>query len=300
MSSVFIFSSALSARTIIYDINYLLNTEIKEIILLKENHRATENFNMCGNIKVSIFDNLSECITRSDFVIILQNNNIPQSSISEIKLQTEKSLKKCYIIKDVWNNVSDNDIIPNPDSVISNYPIIVHISLGNITQPFYTEMALSKVMRKNNIKVKQYFTSSTKELLLQLSDLCLLNTKYFNVAMNYDLIIYSIDIGNDIFNIRKYINVFNQLDADYIILQVEKNFCDYENANNIIRYCCSSKLNTIIKSHFTLADDKYILYCDDIIDYSDTVYDVESDKLAELLFNSIRTKLSLPDGIIRL
>ena len=52
MSSVFIFSSALSARTIIYDINYLLNTEIKEIILLKENHRATENFNMCGNIKV--------------------------------------------------------------------------------------------------------------------------------------------------------------------------------------------------------------------------------------------------------
>jgi len=43
-----------------------------------------------------------------------------------------------------------------------------------------------------------------------------------------------------------------------------------------------------------------IYYCDDIIDYSDTVYDVESDKLAELLFNSIRTKLSLPDGIIRL
>ena len=116
----------------------------------------------------------------------------------------------------------------------------------------------------------------------------------------YNIVVYSLNVGVDIYNLIDYINLFKQIKADYVILQVEKSFIDNENAKNIVKYYCFSKLDKIIKSHFTIADGKYTLYCNDIIDLSNDVYDVESNGLGDMLFHSITTKLSLPKGILRL
>lgn len=85
--------------------------------------------------------------------------------------------------------------------------------------------------------------------------------------------------------------------SDFIILQTDIIFDDYDLMENIFKYSCFSPIDIIIKSHYNLIDNKYTVYCDNKIDEDSMIHDIESNHLGEILHSNILAKLSFPKGI---
>lgn len=109
--------------------------------------------------------------------------------------------------------------------------------------------------------------------------------------------IYSINIGENIFNIKKFIDELRHLKSDFTILQTGISFNEYEVAKNIIKYGTFSQLDVLIKSHYYVVDEKLTVYCDKKVVEDFLIRDIESNSLWEKLSAGIFSKIAFPEGI---
>lgn len=306
MSKVFVLSTPITAKTFSYNIDYLLNFKVVEIILLSENHMKTDKICYNKNIKITIYDKIEECIEYSDIVIVFENKYIPVHSLETVKRLVELFSKRLYILKDFLDYEFSSEIqcLKEVDiDRLSAYPIIFHAAIGNVSQSLCTEITLNKIFNAE-VVFEQFFSNSTLDLLEQLQKNGLLNQCINYTTSNswdsVELVILSINIQNDINELTHYNELLKRLNADYFILQVEKNFFDYEKARNIVAYSCFSKLDAIVKSNYTYSDNKFKLYLGNKNISSKDCYNIETKDFDLLLYNSIKDKLSLPPNVIRM
>lgn len=308
MAKIFIYSNSFSTMTFMCKLKYILNIEIDEVLLLKENHRQTEK-RMLGfyGYDINVYSNIDDCIAKCDYIFAITNSNMPSECIEYVARRSNKLCKKYIEIKNPWSEktLTKKEMLKGNLNDSKNYPLILLIALDDSSQQYYTEILLNEIFAENGINIKQVFSPSTYSILKQLSEYDLVSynlVKQFKEIKKHVVNIYSVNIGADFNNIVNYMDIIKILNPDYVILQTGIRFCEYEVAKQIIKWGCSSTLDLIIKSHYnnvTLNDAK-IYYCDNQILVDDLVNDIENSSLKESVTYKILTKLSLPNGVLRI
>ena len=306
MSKCFIFSNSFTTRTVLFGMEFLFDATISEVLLLKENHIQDESFSFNNNVKIKLHKSIDECICLCDFVLIIKNENTPENSINYILCKSKELNKRCFEISNPWKKELTHN---TNDSHFENFSfnkcsVILSVSLGVGAQQYGVEMLLNKIFIENNVRFKQFFSKETEDFFVQLDSCGILNENFsrqLNSSENQqDVIIYSVNIGENIYNIKKHIDTLRRVVSDFTILQTDIKFDEYKTAKNIIEYGCFSKLNMLIKSHYNTVDDKLLVYCDKKIEEDSLIQDIESIFLKEKLSFEIFSKIAFPEGIVKL
>ena len=306
MASIFVFSNSFHTRTILFKLDYLLNFKIDEIILLTENHNQKENYIFNNDIKIKLFKSIDECIAACDCIFLLKDETIPVKSINYILNKSSEYNKKCYEIQNPWEEKGADNIYKNDyeNCDFDKRPVILNIALGEIAQQYCTEVLINEILAENDVEFKQFYSYATKNFLLQLNSYGILNidiSKHLDMsAYQYDIIICSIDIGENLYDVQKYIDFFRLIKSDFIILQTGIKFDKYQIAKNIIKYVCFSQLDLLIKTHYSLLDNLFVVYCYEEIEEDSLILDIESINLKKQLMFKMFSKIAYPEGITSL
>ena len=305
--TIFIYSNSFIERTLACNINSVFKMNIDKIYFLKENHAFDEHY--CTDCAIVLEKNMETCVAKSDFVLLINSDNIPDDSIDAIRRYTTVYNKKLYIIQNYIYNNSDvidteschiqNDSL---SALSANRLVILTISFGHLSQSYQLEMILDKVFKCLDINFKHIYTKQTYMTLEQFDKLGLacenihasINWQDSNVP--YDVLIYSLFIPCSIFDIKKYIYDIQRINADYIILQTDANYKGFDTVKWLSKHASLLNIDAIISSHYlSLGDDRYV-YCKSL-KVGDSIKDLESEELSTELAKDILFNITLPDGI---
>ena len=95
--TIFIYSNSFIERTLACNINSVFKMNIDKIYFLKENHAFDEHY--CTDCAIVLEKNMETCVAKSDFVLLINSDNIPDDSIDAIRRYTTVYNKKLYIIQ---------------------------------------------------------------------------------------------------------------------------------------------------------------------------------------------------------
>lgn len=299
MSKIFIFSNSFIAHNIIYGFDKVLNIECEEFILLSENHNNFD-FETGANRKVLLLESLEMCVKLCDCIFVFEDRNIPQKSLLYIKELSQLYQKKMYLL-----NLFSDEYYYDLKTDINEYkfcdvPVILNIALG-LTSQFYTmELLLNRIFGDNNIPFKQFFSQSMYNYMSQLYNYSIINDQLSNQLFKckeYQVLIVTIDIGDDIYNLREHGNFIRKISPDYIMLQTDFKSIDYKTAHTAVNMFCNSPLDIIINSCYcNLHDKNFIIRCNNRLNHKN-IKSIESPSLKEDLTFDIFSKIAVPNGI---
>ena len=112
MNDFFILSSAFITNTFLYMLDYVLDCNISQVKLLKENHSIDELRNILG-CKFALCNDIADGFNSNIF--ILENNKIPISSIEKITQRVKPT--QVFKFQSPWGNqinLKDYSILNNP------------------------------------------------------------------------------------------------------------------------------------------------------------------------------------------
>lgn len=294
--NVFLCGNGYSVNSFIETLNYILNIGNNDIVLLNENYLAMKKY--CS-IPAIVYKTLNECIEASDYIIVLKNENFPVHIFRNIENMVTGSNKKLVSI-DV--NYDSYQVLKSSDSNSADIPSVLILAMGLPLQSYCTEIKIHKALTSRGIKATQKFSNIAENVLIQLDTMKILNKSLSDQINNQkkcgDIFIETIYIGEDMNRIEEFIPYFSQLKPDFIVLQTDFRFQQYNIAQQIAKYWCFSRLNIMIKSRYTMVNDKYIVYCDSIND-EHTLYTNSCD-LGDNIIESIISSLTLPNGCKRI
>lgn len=253
MKNISIFSNAFTARTLTFQMEYLLDISINTIFLMAENHHKDEVFSIGGNSQICILSTFDECVNLSDIIIIDQIKTSPPIA----------DKKDCLIINSPWKNKANykTDIDAIPKINYSSKPVIVILSLGEYTDQYYVEILVNKILSEKNAKIMQIFSPETKNVLSSFSRYNYLNHNLRNAQDNeFDVIVLSIKgITNDATIIR----LIKEVSPDVLILCVDYSFNKAFEIRNYFKSICN--VDIIIKSPYisyeVVENKTYPVYC---------------------------------------
>lgn len=297
MTKVFIFANSFAANTIISCFDKVINIECSEIILLKENHSSFE-FEKYINKKIILIENLEECIKLCDYVFIFKDEFIPEKSLLLLEKMSKQYQKKYFYL-----NFDENKNNYNLEKDIYEYkyyevPVILNIALGVTSQFFTMELILNKILNDKSIYFKQFFSDEMYKYMLWLYNHEFLKScisdQLFKVT-DYSVLIITINIGEELYNLREYSEFIRTISPDYIMLQSSFRPLDYINAHKVVNMFCNSHLDIIINSCYcNLHDKNFIVRCNGKTNDKN----IESASIENDLSFDIFSKIALPEGII--
>lgn len=299
MEKVFIFSNTFVAKNILYKIKYLLNIDIKQIILLSENHSEKE-FARGDQINVILYNNLGDCISHADITIMIIDKNIPITSIDYIITESQRTGKRYIKIQNPWSEESTDDMNQCKEYDFNKIPTVLCVGLGIESQLYCMELLINKILTTSKVKFNQLYSKCTENLLLQFDDELLnksLTQQLRPSDKECDVIVRSINIGRNINNLMKYAETIKLTNADFLILQVSADFNDNESAKNIIKFGCFSTLDIITKSRY-LSIGRLNVYCNKIDDNNSLTMNIDDCDIEEKLKFLLFSKISYPDGMV--
>jgi hypothetical protein len=303
MSKLFIFANSYAAKTILLGIDYLINIDISEILLLSENHNSNEKTSYTNGVKVRLFDDINNCIKAADYIILLQDEKLPVKSIDYVITTAKIFNKKCFHFR--IPQFTPTICTANKDDCdFVNRPVVLCISIGSVSQQRFSEIILNKILSELNINFRQYFSSDTEQFILQLDNCGILNRNLSHQLHNsddsYQIIINSISIDN-LSRIKEYVNLLNACSPDYIILNTEFNYFDYNYIKMFVEFVCFSRLDILLKSRFRIVDSNFTVYCKKHIEeiVEDGIYDIEIDDIEKAIRNSLLAKLAFPEHMVK-
>jgi len=294
--NVFLCGNGYSVNSFIETITYILNFGYNDIVLLHENYLSMKKY--C-NIPVIVFKTLNECIEASDCIIVLRNEELPENIFRNIEKCVADSKKKLFAI-DMNNNKTQFTKLSEFNDVA--IPSVLILAMGLTWQSYCTEIKLHKALTSRGIKATQRFSNVTENVLVQLDSMKILNKSLSDQINNKkicgDIFVESIYIGEDINSIEEFIPYFRQLKPDFIALQTDFRFEQYDIARQIAKYWCFSQLDIVVKSKYTIVNDKYIVYCDSIND--ENMLYTNSCNLGDDIIEAVISKLTLPKDCKRI
>lgn len=303
MNSCFVFSNSFFARTVLKDLEYLLNKSIDKIYLLRENHSQDEifYFNHCNyNFKIQLVDTIEEGILQSNIIVISKDDNIPLKYIDYVTLQAQKQKKQCFCINNPWISETTEEL--GSFEWNKNIPTILIMGVGVSSQLFCMEMLINKILSKNNIRFSQRYSESTKQLLNQLPSKRNLNPNvtYSISDTNNDsqINVITLCLKNEISDIRFNIDNIRRISPDFTVLQTNIDFDQYHVAKGFMEYGGLTMLDVIVKSNY-YSSGNYNVLCKLHRESTENVEYLHDNELEKKLEFMIFSKLSLPLNVIR-
>lgn len=293
MKKVFILSTAFFARTLMYNINYILGADFDSVILLKENHSNFDSF----QYNVELYEDINDCIYYADYILIYQTEKIPQKTVNYTIGQAAVLDKVLIYLSD---NCGGNTLFNYTEVLQKNkdIPWIFHVSIGEAPQSYCLETLINKILQKNNVNFEQYFTVASSMIVSQLERKKQLNPEFMHFKQKTngrkDIIVCSYEVGNDENNLWCAIELCHDFCPDFLIIQTDLKYSSVEDVRNKFFYSSSTDVDLIINSRFYPYKDTLIAYCDELESTKSLFLD---DKhLEEKIQRSIFSKISYPDG----
>ena len=304
---IFILASSYSAHSFICNLEYLINDDVESVYLLSENHEVDEFVDRYP-FEIKCLPDVVSCIQNSDITFLLEQKNIPLESINNVKKLCTSLSKKFIAISDPWE-IAENDVYKkrNENSIdIQNKPIIDYVYCGNHSQPYSAELLLNKIFNFENIKFKQFVSSSTFMLLVQIESFITINTAIKsscidNCCTNPDIIVRSFDAGDNLQYLNDYINSRKYSEPDFIIFQTMLEYLNYtvNEIKQLFRYKIDREIDHVIISPYhniSLSDGIYV-YCKQKYFPERNINHAYEEMV---LRNKLIEKIALPSGIIPL
>ena len=308
MQKIFIYSNSFIARTIICQLEFVLNFRFDEVFLMEENHRQDEMIiSEWRGFNIIVLSNIDECVTRSTCIFVIKDSNTPTRSIKYISEKAIELHKKYIEIENPWSSIPPfkKSLERSSISKFKDYPAILTIALGLPSQQYILEIALNKLFEEHGVKTAQFFSPATYCFLKQLNVQGMVHDsieKQLKGVDEFEVLLYSINIGEDFNNIINFIDVIKDIGPDFVILQTGIRFDHHDIAKQMLKYGCSSSLDMIVKSHYNniTLERAEMYYCDAQIEEGGIVYDIEKDALKEEVEIRLFSKLALPKGVFRI
>lgn len=303
MNSCFVFSNSFFARTVLRDLEYLLNTPIDNVYLLRENHSEGEISKINDfryNFKIKLVDTPEEGILSSNIIVISKDNDVPTKYIDYVVLKAQEHKKQYFCINNPWTSASTEKFVDFEGN--KNIPTILIIGVGISSQLFCMEMIINRILSKNNIRFSKRYSESTKQLLDQLPSKKNPNPNvpYSTTDTDNDSQINVISLGlkNEISDIRYYIDKIKIIAPDFIVLQTNIDFNQYDVARGFVEYGGQTMLDVIVKSNYYSIGNYNVLceFCGKSTENVEYLHDNELEKKLEFM---IFSKLSLPSNVTR-
>lgn len=306
MKNIFVLSNSFSTRTILYQIDYLLNFKIGKIYILQENHDYMEVHNISNKVELVSSEDIDKYIYISDVVLILQDKFMSPKTIDRIKLSvTEKN--KLIIVANPWfvNNPAENKL--NEGIRYDSNPIILQIVFGEYTQHYCTEILLNKILSNEEVPFIQEFSIETLSLIEQLSQYGIINKKIIQSKLcnrnNYSVIVKSLYVNQ--FRVlskdKKFIEMMELLSPSYIIMNISSNCIINDSIKDMFVHKYNKPISLIVKSPYVETDlthSKCGTYCAAFDMDIDKTYSPTSSYLEKQLQVDLFAKIALPKDIV--
>lgn len=286
--TVFLVGPSSIINSVIYSNTLLFNKKIDRFVVLVENKREYFSFNF---VPVLFFSNIQECIDGSDVTIVFDDVYIPQESILSIRNISSQQNKPVYFIeKSNKNNSNDFD-------VVINKPCILHIFMGGASQQFEGEALMNSIFLEKNISFKN--TNKNSRLLSWYSSVsnCSIMSKEYNNCVEHDVLYVPLLIEKNITELRCYWNDLEKVRPDYVIVQTDCSYNNYDELCEATSYLCNRTVDVWIKSRYYNYEEKGILSYQNKISIPSGAIDINSPKIMNDISLDILSKMTFPDEI---
>lgn len=252
MKNIFLYLDGITARTVAFELDYVLGVPINSIILLAENHNSDELLFVGLNKKVCIYNTLDECINKCDIIITSQD-------LSSVRL---KQVRDKHIIKlNLSPNYSNESKPEIPQLDNTNKPVIAILSLGRFTNQYYIEIIISKILSESTATVCQHFSANTRNILDSFSQANSMNS-FLSMPKgdDFDVIVVS---KNEFENYSDLLKTISTLSPDVLIVCVNYSYNEESKLIQMLRGICN--IDAIVRSPYLpyeIVEGKvYPVYC---------------------------------------
>ena len=287
MENIGLLTNSITARMLMYQIDYVLNIPVKNIYVLSENHNKSEIFPTSG-AKVTICDSYDEFIQKSELIITSNK----QETLAHI------DSRKLLFIDSPWNgyeNHSMNGCLTKKLNY-SNAPVVFILSIGDFTDQYHIEILVNKIVASKTKRIAQIFTPETKALLDSIAKSKNINPNLVNACNNNDgdvIIISANNISNDL----ELIQIIKEISPDYFILCVDYSFNGLNEVELFFSNIC--KTNIVVQSPYItnklLEGKQWSVYCN--VEKSNVFHNTLEKDFENYLELHIMQKIFMPNSI---
>ncbi|MBR6559059.1 MAG: hypothetical protein IKT70_08665 [Clostridia bacterium] len=299
--NILIISDSYFARTIIFNLDYVINIQINKVYLLEENHLIDEEY---YGIPFQLISkkNLAQCINYCDIVFVYGHEKM--YPLLDTDLLQQKRIIRFPILSCEFLSEKKLDI----KNIKLEVPVILNIVVGDYTSQYCAEILLNKVVGKYLNNFKQIYSNQTYSIINTLKDNNLLSSQFnlYTIQNFYDLFVCTLCLKSllDLQKNRQFIRLFEQLSPNYVILTTsfDKVVSDeaLDNLKSLFWYRYNTKLNLIILSNFFESPNKkFAIY----YAKANLLPNIQNDcnfynkNIETILENDLITNLAYPDDI---
>lgn len=300
--NIFIFANLYNVKTILFEINYMLSINIGKIILLKEVYEYNDNFK---KYNIEVCDDIESCIQKCHFVLVIKDNNIPNTSLNRILNRSIYYNKPYYLINNLTCNDTSEHIESTKNKINQDIPTLLCLALGEYTQQLYIELLLNKIFTDLSITINQFYSKSTNNLMRELYNKKLLNLELAKHLTDRRVVpgllnVVAVNLSSRA-TLPEISSVVRIISPDYIVILLDECIEQPEchKLQNLVYFNCFKEINLYIKTHYHYNDSSapYILYRRDLNINASKNVDIESSNVSCILRESILSNISIPEGM---
>ena len=303
MKKIFIFSTGYNVRLFLRSALSLLNFDISEIVLLKENH-IRDNFLASFSYRIKFVSNLEQGVSYSDITLIIKDESLPDSSICKINQLCKFQRQRCIEVDLSIDPMEYNEYLKNEISMYSNKSTtILCVCIGKAAEHTLTEMVLHNAFVHNNICAQQLYSQTTFSLIKSLSSNNILDSHLAsqlvsnNCAHTISVVTMCVDSPSEL---KHYQWLINNLVPDFVVVGLSRGYLTPDGVSRIIREVFYVDVDIIVSSRYRIVNNEFTVYCDEPSIIDNNVLDIDDREFNNELITRIFSKLALPKGITRL
>lgn len=251
--NIALLSNSLVNRTLAFNLDYVLNEQVENILLPAENHSVDETLYFGGKENILICSSVDDAVSKGDIIIASNKNTIARLP------ETKRSI----FVTNPWAEEIENIPESEVPKCTNIKPKIAVLSLGRFADQYYTEILVNKILFEIGAKIHQIYSKETRSILSELTNQGILNKDIWGCEEDKaDIMVVSID-GTKFHNDAEFICDLNRLSPDMLFVCIDRTIEAIDVINNIIGIV--RQVNLTIRSPYISYDVgtgvKYPVYC---------------------------------------
>lgn len=247
---IFFVSSSFVENSLIYNLDYLTDRNITEIVLLQENHTASEH-QKCLKYTITLCDTVLSATTICDAAIIIAPPNIQSRRYEMIYEYVKTRIQETYYI-DLSTACYDKIYKTIPYS--ADIPTVLILALGKFHQVQNLELSLNELFSLKEVAFNQFFSPMTAIMIEEFRNKKLLNQNIINSihASCFDIQITSLcyESFESAFNNMILLETVHKMSPSYVFVVSERNLQEKQEWIGIFQNRLNCQFNSILFSDY--------------------------------------------------
>lgn len=292
---IFLLSSAIIENSFISNLEYMIDRNITEIVMLQENHTVTEYSKYSKNT-IILCNTILEATEICDAAIIISPPDIQNHRYEAIYDYIKERIQETYYI-DLASCLQRNEI-STAISCSTDIPTILILAIGRFHQVQNLELSLNELFSRKKVHFSQHFSPTTSMILEEFKNKKLLSKEIENslYTSSFELKITTLcsESLEAAFNDLSLLETVHKLDPSYVFFVSERNPQDKQEYLEAFQNRLNYKLDSILYSDYlSISWDE--IPTPILITNRLNLYLREEDK--ELIWNEITKKIAFPSGV---